>query len=145
MAKSSLIKVTDLGVKINETLTQYHKGINEGIEFASEKAVKDLAAITKKTAPKGKRGSFKRHITSGVVKKTKWATTYAWYVKKPDYRLTHLLVHGHATRNGERTEPDPFLKNALEQVLPSYERAVESVFDYYNDKGGTYHHRGIGD
>ena len=43
------------------------------------------------------------------------------------HRLTHLLVHGHATRNGGRTKANPFLKNALDAVLPEYERAVEEA------------------
>ena len=148
MAKSSRIKVADLHVAIEETLTAYHKGINDGITYASEKAVKRLAQLTKETAPVGERGDFKRSITSGVVKKTRWATTYAWYVKAPHYRLTHLLVKGHATKDGERTKADPFLENALAKVLPEYEEAVDSVFEYYNDVNnvtGKYHTRGMGD
>ena len=54
-------------------------------------------------------------------------TRHIWYVKAPDHRLTHLLVHGHATRNGGRTKPDPFLHNALADVLPEYEKAVEEA------------------
>lgn len=148
MAKSNIIKVADLNVEITEILSSYHKGINDGVTFASEKAVKDLAKLTKATAPVGARGSFKKNITHGVVKKTRWATTYAWYVRAPDYRLTHLLVKGHATKDGGRTKPDPFLENALAKVLPAYETAVESVFDYYNDinnVSGAHHTRGMGD
>ena len=50
---------------------------------------------------------------------------FIWYVRPPDHRVTHLLVKGHATRNGGRTKADPFLRNALDQVLPEYEKAVE--------------------
>lgn len=145
MAKKSVVQVKDLDVEISELLSSYHNGINDGVDFYSQKAVKDLAKITKATAPKGARGSFRKHITSGVKKKTRFATTYAWYVKAPDYRLTHLLVHGHATRDGGRTKGDPFLHNALQQVLPAFEAGVQSVFDYFNEKGGQYHERGIGD
>lgn len=53
--------------------------------------------------------------------------SYVWHVKAPDYRLTHLLVHGHATKDGGRTKGNPFLANALAQVLPEYERKVEEV------------------
>ena len=52
---------------------------------------------------------------------------YIWHVKAPDHRLTHLLVHGHATRNGGRTKADPFLQNALDTVLPEYETAVKEA------------------
>jgi hypothetical protein len=147
MAKSSIIKVTDLAVKIDETLTAYHRGINDGIAFESERAVTKLAELTRMTAPVGARGSFKRHIASGEVRRTKWAVTYAWYVRSPNYRLTHLLVHGHTTRNGGRTKTNPFLRNALDIVLPEYERGVQSVFDYYNNVANVdkkYHTRGTG-
>ena len=51
-----------------------------------------------------------------------------WYVKAPDHRLTHLLVRGHATKDGGRTKADPFLENALDVVLPEYEQnAREAV------------------
>lgn len=148
MAKRNLVKVTDLNVELEEILSSYHRGINDGIDFACQSAVKKLVSLTKQTAPVGERGTFRQKITSGVVKSTRFATTYAWYVKAPDYRLTHLLVHGHATKDGGRTKGDPFLKNALDQVLPSFETEVQSVFDYYNDINnvdGKHHTRGMGD
>lgn len=125
MAKS--IKPEDLGAAIERELTVYHENILERVNSLGEAAVKEIAKLTKATAPKGKRGDFARHITSGLVKKRKRGNTYAWYVKAPDYRLTHLLVHGHATRNGGRTKADPFLANALDKVLPEYERNVEEA------------------
>jgi hypothetical protein len=52
---------------------------------------------------------------------------FIWHVKAPDYRLTHLLVKGHATKDGGRTKANPFLQNALDQVLPEYEKEVEEA------------------
>ena len=54
-------------------------------------------------------------------------SSYIWYVRAPAHRLTHLLVHGHATKDGGRTKGDPFLKNALDEVLPEYEQRVEEA------------------
>lgn len=125
MAKT--IKPQDLGAAIEEELTTYHENVLERINALGEAAVKKLAQLTKSTAPIGARGSFRRSITSGVVRQGKRGNTYAWYVKAPDYRLTHLLVHGHATKNGGRTKGDPFLQNAVDQVLPEYERDVEEA------------------
>ena len=34
---------------------------------------------------------------------------------------------GHATKDGKRTKANPFLKNAIDQVLPEYEAAVEEA------------------
>lgn len=125
MAKT--VKADELGAAIQDTLTLYHESIVEAIDAAGDKAVKDLVKQTKATAPVGARGSFKRSIAGKQVKKDRKGSTYAWYVKAPDYRLTHLLVHGHETRNGGRTKADPFLQNALDKVLPEYEKAVEEA------------------
>ena len=126
------VSLQDLGAAIQQELTVYHQDVNSAIDQASDKAVKDLAKRTRATAPKGVRGSYKKNIASKQLKKSLNGSTYVWYVKAPDHRLTHLLVKGHATRNGGRTRANPFLKNALDEVLPDYEKAVEEAL-----KNGT--------
>lgn len=111
---------------IQQTLTLYHQDVNEAIDAACAAAAKALVKRTKATAP-ADRGDFKRSIASKLLRKDVNGSTYAWYVKAPNYRLTHLLVHGHATRNGGRTKADPFLKNALDEVLPEYQKNVEEA------------------
>lgn len=123
----SRVSVTGLGTAIQQTLTLYHQDVNEGIDECSQKAVKDLVKRTKATAPVGYRGSFKRNIASKQLKKSLNGSTYVWYVKAPDYRLTHLLAHGHAKKDGGRTRADPFLANAVDVVKKDYEEAVKEV------------------
>lgn len=125
MAKS--IKPGDLGAAIGQELTIYHAEIVEKLDAAGDAAAKKLVKMTKATAPKGARGSFRRNIASKRLKADKRGSTYVWYVRPPDHRLTHLLVHGHATKDGGRTKADPFLKDALETVLPEYEGAVKEA------------------
>lgn len=122
------VTIADLDVELRQTLTVYHQDVNEAIDQASEKAVKDLVKRTKATAPVGARhGQFKKNIASKRLEKTWNGSTYVWYVKPPDHRLTHLLVKGHATRDGGRTRADPFLQNALDETLPEYERAIKEA------------------
>ena len=123
----STIKVADLGVAISQTLTLYHEDVNEAIDAASAEAVKVLVKKTKITAPKGERGTYRKNIAGKRLKKNRNGSTHVWYVKAPDYRLTHLLVKGHATKNGGRTRPNQFLKNALDEVLPEYEENVKEA------------------
>lgn len=126
--RRSTVQVGDLGEAISQTLTLYHEDVNTAINTASDKAVKSLVKKTKATAPKGRRkGSFRKNIASKVLVKRRNGNTYVWYVKAPDYRLTHLLVHGHATRDGGRTRADPFLRNAWDEVQPEYLRDIEEA------------------
>lgn len=120
------MRIEDLGAAISQELGIYAKEVTEAVDAAGEKAVKDLVKKTKTTAPKGARGSFKKNITSTTIKRNR-GNQHVWHVKAPDHRLTHLLVKGHATRDGGRTNADPFLENALAEVLPDYEKAVEEA------------------
>lgn len=125
MAKRSSIKVTGLGDAITQELTLYHKDVTERVDRISEASIKMLAIETRKTAPVGKRGDFKRSISSKRLVKRATGSTYVWYVKSPHHRLTHLLVHGHAAKDGGRVPGNPFLQNACDRILPEYEAAVE--------------------
>lgn len=123
------INPADLGKAIAEQLTLYHEEVVEAVNAAGEKAVKALVSKTKKTAPK-RSGDFRKAITSTV--KENAATgdkEYTWGARAPHHRLTHLLVKGHAKQNGGRVPGDPFLENALAEVLPEYEKDVEEAIE----------------
>lgn len=126
------IKPTDLGAAITEQITLYHKDVIEDVNAAGERAVKKLVNLTKQTAPK-RTGAYKKAIT--YTEKENPATgdkEFTWGARAPYHRLTHLLVKGHPTGNGGRTNGDPFLENALDTVLPEYEKEVEEALK--NDK-----------
>ncbi len=124
-----------LNEQMAQVLTVYAESVNEKLRAVTTDAMKKLVKETRATAPVGRRhGQYKKHITadySGTKKSSRGIrgnNVHAiWYVKAPDYRLTHLLVNGHATKDGGRTTADPFLQNALDKVLPEYERAVEEA------------------
>lgn len=124
MAKS--ISPGSLGDALRKELTMYHADVIEKVDAAGDKAVKELVKQTKASAPVAS-GSFKRNITSKVQETPTGGKRFIWHVKAPDHRLTHLLVHGHAKKNGGRTKANPFLKNALANVLPAYEKDVEEA------------------
>lgn len=113
---------------IEEELTIYHEDLNDKLRDITRKHVADLVKKTKATAPVGKRGTFRKNIAGDFRGLKKGRDIKAvWYVKAPDYRLTHLLVHGHAKKNGGRTKANPFLHNALNEVLPAFEKEVEEA------------------
>lgn len=128
------IHVGELGSAMEQALELYAQDVQDGIIRVTESNMRNLVKQTKATAPTGRRhGQFKKNITADYqelrrVKKLRGRTIRAtWYVKAPDHRLTHLIVHGHATKDGGRTRANPFLQNALDSVLPEYERGIEEV------------------
>ena len=127
---ANTISIDQLGDAIAQELTVYAKDVQTRVDKAGLKAAKELERITKDTAPFDAT-AYHRHFADNIAIKTEETRTggkrFIWYVKAPCHRLTHLLVHGHETRNGGRTRPDPFLKNALDRVLPEYERDVEEA------------------
>lgn len=134
MAKiKSRVTVTGLSDALQAELDNYRASTQEAVDACSWRAADRLREITKATAPVGARKKFKRSIDVKEVYKDrgKYAgRTYVWYVKPPDHRLTHLLVHGHATKDGGRTKADPFLQNAIDQVTPEYLADVEDALKW---------------
>lgn len=124
------IKPEDIGRAIEDTLTIYGSAVNARVNDAGRGAIRKLVKLTKASAPRGKRSSGK--FASSIASKEEQAkatgnSKFVWYVRPPNHRLTHLLVHGHATKDGGRTKADPFLANALDIVLPEYEKAIEEA------------------
>lgn len=121
-----VIKPEQLGEAIAELLGTYNEQVTERVNEAGRESMKKLVKLTKASAPVGVRGTFKKNITSQELDDGHGLKKFVWGVKAPDYRLTHLVVHGHATPTG-RTKANPFLQQALDRVLPEYEENVEEA------------------
>ena len=134
MANPNHIHVGEMGAAMENRLELYSQDVQDAVVDVTERWMGELVRQTKATAPRGPRnGQFRKNIAADYrelrrVKSLRGRTIRAtWYVKAPDYRLTHLLVHGHATSDGGRTKANPFLQNALDHVLPGYEHDLEEA------------------
>ena len=127
---SKRIKPEALGAAIRQELTTYSRDVRVRVDDAGRQSMEKLVQLTKASAPKGRRKKqkFRGSITSQEFPGARGAT-FVWGAKAPNHRLTHLLVHGHALPNGGRTKGNPFLKDALEAVLPEYEKAVREAIE----------------
>ncbi len=131
---------SSINEQMAQVLTIYTEDVNEKLRGITQESMKKLVKETKATAPKGRRqGQYRKNITADLTGTKKSArglrgqkVSAVWYVKAPDYRLTHLLVHGHATKDGGRTAANPFLQNALDKVLPEYEQKVQEALQNDN-------------
>ena len=125
---SNTISFNQLGEAIDNELTLYHKSIIDGLKTAAQENVKQLVKDAKATAPVGKRKKhYKNSITFKKVSEDDRSVSYVWYVKGPDYRLSHLLENGHAKRGGGRVEGTHFIQKATDPILEQYLKAVEEV------------------
>lgn len=114
-----------LDKEVRGMLTMYAADITEAIDAAGAEMVKELVKITRDTAPV-RTGGYFQAITSKTIRRPS-GNLYIWGAGSRYGRLTHLLVKGHPTGNGGRTEGDPFLANALDKVLPEYVSKVEEA------------------
>lgn len=128
MRREVQIKAADLGGVIARELKMYSDEITEKISAEAEKSCYELVRQTYNTAPVGNRKKhYKQNITFKKIQYNLGHTKYIWYVKGPDYRLSHLLENGHALRNGGRVAGTHFIKKAADPIIEAYLKAVEEV------------------
>ena len=113
---------------IEEELTIYNDEIIDNVKEIARTKMSELVKTTRATAPVGRRKKhYRSNITSRKESESKRSVTYVWYVRAPDYRLSHLLNNGHALRNGGRYKGTNFITNASEKILDEYEEEVREV------------------
>ena len=118
------ISINDLDKAIAERLDSYSSEVTRRVRKVTTGAIRKLVRKTRERAPKDT-GSFAGHIASTY--EDGCTSKGVWYVKDPDYRLTHLLVHGHQLRNGGRTKPNSFLADSVDEVADEYVKGLEKA------------------
>ena len=125
---NEIVQIDDLNNAIKNALEDYNESIVTELKKNTAKAMKDLVANTKSTAPVGKRTKhYRDSITSKTLNESQFGITKLWYVKGSDYRLSHLLNNGHALRDGGRYPGTNFIGKAVDNILPWYLNAIEEA------------------
>lgn len=127
MSKS--ISPEQLGAAIQEELELYSASVREGVRQEAEKAIQKLVQTTKAAAPVGHRGKFKRAITYEETTKAAQSPSFTWGVRGKEASLTHLLVHGHATRDGGRVGSKLPLATLLDEAEKEFEDGLRRVIE----------------
>lgn len=93
--------------------------------------MKKLVDETKETAPLGKRKKhYKGQISSRSLESSKLREVQQWYVKEPDYRLSHLLNSGHVIWNASQDyKGTKFIEKAEEEVMKEHREEVERIIN----------------
>ena len=118
----------NLGDAIAKELSIYSTEITETIKKEAKEHISQLVKETKKTAPVGHRQKhYRDNISSQKTSENDRGATYTWFVKGSDYRLSHLLENGHATRDGGRVEGTHFIAKASEPIIADFVEKVEEA------------------
>lgn len=115
-------------------LEEYRLEALEGVRRETKSAMRRLVKRTKNDAPKRElkgraAGTYAKNITSKVTLQSPTGYAETWYVKAPEYPLTHLLNNGHALHQGGRAEGTGFLSKASDDEAKAYELAVRQVIE----------------
>ena len=123
------INIDKLAVAIMSDLELYLANTVEDVENAVLETAEETVAELKRTSPSatGDYAENWRHKKDTSIR-GKWWCSRVVCVKKPDYRLTHLLENGHAKVNGGRVGARPHIKKAEENAaIRLYTKLVRNL------------------
>lgn len=116
-----MVKSDDLANEIIKELKRYTKATTEKIEESKKDVSKELVNELKANSPE-RRPRYKKGW-----KTKKVGNSYITH-NKTDYQLTHLLEHGHVTRDGtSRSKVKVHIRPAEERAIKSFLKAIEKA------------------
>lgn len=130
----AVVKIEDIEKQLGKILDDFNHEVNlENVKAVNKTAI-ETAKYLKEKSPKSKRKTSGQYAQGWGVKKGNVARLgYTAHVKlkKPNYRLGHLLEYGHATRSGGRTRAivhiGPAEKFAKTLYLENLKKGVEKI------------------
>ena len=137
MGINNKISITQLSTEIQDILNKNAATITNKVKILSKNTAEELTKNTKKDAPV-KTGEYKRHISYKNTKETSTSATYTWYVKDPEYRLSHLISNGHKLVVGSgphnkvplergETKSNDYLRKNVENAEKNFIKGIEEI------------------
>ena len=120
----SKISISSFSQAVADVLEEYNKEVIESTKNIIHDVSKDFKTNTKKDAPRGQRNKYNKYIDVKTTYESMSGVTDTWYVKDPEYRLTHLIKNGHQTRNGGRTKGNDFIDKNYSKAEKEIEERI---------------------
>lgn len=132
-----VIDTSKLSKVISDELKLFSSDVVEGMKYVNDECTKKFVKNTRKDAPRGHRksGQYYSHIASKTTINTPNEKVNVWYVRSPEYRLTHLLKDGHKIKNKTngkvygRTKGNDFLEKNYDILEKEYLEGVKEVIE----------------
>lgn len=129
---SSSIEPEGFEEAVSNILKEYNADTIKGMKAAAkgaieqcDKEIRDHITFNQIT------GNYVRNFETLQTDDTPYSTEYAWHVKAPEYRLTHLLEKGHKTRRKKsgktRTKAYPHIKHGYKIARAQFEKELAEV------------------
>ena len=122
----SSIDINRLAAQIANELATYSQDVVEKVDTSSDKVGKAAVRKLKQISPK-KSGDYAKSWTMKTQSEVGQPNKRIIHVKKPHYRLTHLLEFGHAKVGGGLVPGKPHIRPVEEEVIREFTREVEEA------------------
>ena len=118
-------EIENLDSEISKMLRMYVGDLAEEVKKITEEVSKKMLEEIRAAAPK-RTGRYKRAMALATLEEMMFSYKKLWYVKKPHYRLTHLLEYGHVKRGGKgRVRAYPHIGKAANKAKEEYIKRIE--------------------
>ena len=120
------ISIDQLAAEIAKGLAEYSQDVVEKINISSARVGKAAVKRLKQTSPRDS-GDYAKSWRVKTEPEVGQPHKRVIHVKKPHYRLSHLLEYGHAKVGGGRVDGIPHIRPAEEEVIREFTREVEEA------------------
>ena len=125
------MRAHELGDEVRRQLQLYDDDVRGGIEEATSKIAKEGRKKIKSIGGyKDRSGEYRKGF---YLRDHSTRRRPAYTLANKKYQLTHLLEHGHATKDGGRTGASPHWDPVAEYMAKAYLDEVTSVLEGRHD------------